>query len=227
MPADKFLSYSKFNKKYFNPYYLDNDLIPLNAVTYFLSETSLDAVQKQYQIPSTQHYSPSGYMTTFHSSHRLTDDNKVRASNMYDELVSTLPILASEFKHPYKIYPFDLDTFVLNYYPNTLPSEKSFIIEHMLNFNKIINRSSYLILSFQPFTKEEYDQIKNHWSDNYSISSIIKSLKQVQSVLDHHKKDLRHLLAANDALYIENKELKAINQDLSDQVYRSTFTNWS
>ena len=222
MPADKFLSYSKFNKKYFNPYYLDKDLIQFNYITYHLSQKSLDIIQSQYQTPLTWHSSSTGYMTNFINSHasQLTIEETDKAIQMYDNFSST-------FKESYKIYPFDLNSFISNYYSNTLPSEKNFIIEHMLNFNKIINCDSYLILSFEPFSREQYDAIKDHWSDNYSISSIIKNLKQVQTVLDNHKKDLRHLLATNDELLIENKQLKEINQDLSNQIYRSTFTNWS
>lgn len=222
MPADKFLSYSKFNKKYFNPYYLDSNLINFTAVTYFVSENSLDVIKKQYENPTAQHVSQNGFYTNFYQSQLsfMSEPDRVKASQLYDQFVSI-------YLDSYKIYPFDLDTFVSNYYPNTLPSEKTFIIDHMINLNKIINRGSYLILSFSPFTKDEYNQIKEHWLNSYSISSVIKNLKQIQTIVDNHKKDLRYLLAANDDLIIENQELKRVNADLSNQIYRSTFTNWS
>lgn len=223
MPADKFLSYSKFNKKYFNPYYLDSDLINFMPVTYLLCQDSLTVLQEQYSSPNTHHLSPNGYMTTFYNSQlsSLSDSDRVKAYAMYEDFMS----LNQNFHG--RIFPYDLDSFVSRYYPNTLPSEKYFIVDHMINFNKIINRDSYIIISFQPFTKDEYEIIKQHWVDSYSIASVIKNLKQIQTVVDNHKKDLRYLLAKNDELAIENQQLKDINQDLSNQIYRSTFTNWS
>lgn len=215
MPADKFLSYSKFNKKYFNPYYLDNRLPIIYPVTCLLAERSLDILQSYYKTPDAF---PSNFYAERTS--KLTEEEKLESIKMKDEVHSISYTIN-------KIYPFDINSFVDNYFSNTLPSERSFIVESMVKMGKIIPRNGYLLLSSSPFTKEEYDQIKSYWLNNYSISTVIKNLKNIQTIVDNHKKDLRYLALKNDELILENENLKKINNDLSNQVYRSTFTTWT
>lgn len=230
MAADKFLSLSKLNKKYFNPVIQDKRLTVLDRYTYYATQTSSISILKNkfnIFVHDFQHQIHRAY-----SNSRMSYDEESVLLQEITNIQSTLfpDALSHELNNYSKkcyIYPFSFSDFKKTYYANCIPSESNFILQHMIANNKIINFETFLIIADSPFTKEQYSIMHEQWKNTISLDRILDDLKSIQNIVSEHRKDLKYLTHINDQLSEQNKNLMEINRNLSDNLHRASQINWS
>jgi hypothetical protein len=222
MASDKFLSYSKFNKKYLDPIINNKNLINFNEFIYYsiLSDSTINSLKEQYILPNPRfiYLTKDKYMTAMYE---YTKEEKAVFTKEFNTLVSSM---SSAF---ISLYPYPLNDFVDNFYSNYIPSEREYIINSLLEFNYIKPFDDYVLLSASKISKDNYSLILDSWKKEVSLNRIVDLMKEAQEILHAHKRDLSFLVNKVDELSEENKNLKYQNAQLTNNVVRANQITWS
>jgi hypothetical protein len=224
MATDKFLSYSKFNKKYTDPIISNKSCIPFGIPSYYILQTDsgISQMRNQYLMPR------STYERSIHRSYVLAMENytsseKAILKKEYESIGKDSPFAYQ----PKVIYPYSLNDFVQNFYSDYIPSERDYIINSLLDIKYIIPFEDYIVINSIKLPKDEYKVIVENWKQNSSLNRIVDLMKEAQDILYTHKRDLNFLINKVDQLSEENKILKQNNVQLTNNVVRASQITWS
>lgn len=224
MPSDKFLSYSKFNKKYIDPIINNKSLINFNHYVYYtlLTDSGIDSVRDQYILPHPafswrlkEKYETDMFNYSF-------DEKQVFIEEYRTILKFLLPP-----SYNYLLYPYSLSDFINNFYSDYIPSERDYIVNSLLELNYIIPLNDYILLSPSKLSRSHYSVILDNWKKQISLNRIVDLMKEAQDILHAHKRDLSFLINKVDELSEENKNLKQQNIQLTNNVIRANQITWS
>lgn len=223
MATDKFLSYSKFNKKYVDPIINNKSLLNFDIPTYYLLQTDsgIDALRDQYLMPRNM-FARSTQRNYILAMEEYTQDEKKVLTQEYNSINNLGHFYANKL-----VYPYSLEDFVQNFYSDYIPSERDYIIDSLVSSNYIIVFEDHIILNSIKFPKDLYKQISDEWKQNASLGKIVDLMKEAQEILHTHKRDLNFLLNKVDQLSEENKMLKQQNTQLTNNVVRASQITWS
>lgn len=231
MPSDKFLSYSKFNKKYLDPITTNSNLIEFNIFSYYhsLLEDGISSFRNNYIMPHPR-YMYNLQRKYIQSVGNYTKEELNILNKEYSDIAlkhSFVPSFAQYGSSTIYIYPYPVSDFVSTFYSNYIPSEKDYIISQLISLNYIIPFEDYTLLRKIKITKDDYSCIKQQWKDSTSLNKIVDLMKEAQDILHSHKRDLAFLLNKVDELSEENAFLKQQNTQLTNTVVRSSQLTWS
>ena len=224
MATDKFLSYSKFNKKYTDPIINDKSCISFSISSYYTlqTESGISEMRNQYLMPRSS-YDRSMQRAYIFAMEGYSSGEKTVLKEEYESIVNDLPFAYQ----PKVIYPYSLNDFVQNFYSDYIPSERDYIINSLLDIKYILPFEDYIIINSVKLPKDEYKVIVENWKQNSSLNRIVDLMKEAQDILYTHKRDLNFLINKVDQLSEENKILKQNNVQLTNNVVRASQITWS
>jgi hypothetical protein len=212
-------TYSKFNKRYINPIYTSQNIIPAEVIYYPALRANIDAVRNHYNLPRQ-----SSYQKFRADYYHLTapEQEDLRRDYNLDFNMESVP----EVNQKNLIYPFSLDSLIQEYYSIIPPNELSFVIDKMISSHRIIPYDNYIALRFRPFTKEEYNSIVEQWNSEYSFAGIANAVSIVSNITAQYKKDYKYLMDKLESLKQENQQLKTQIQSMSQDLVKAHQHTW-